>query len=185
MVMPFPATGSDMGERHEQNLPRRRRVGDRGDPHPTNVYWSYGAHNLSNQHGDHYVFNNQYGGASMSLCTGYNGVGCGARGAGNRELQPDAVQLGDPQPVAHSLPRDCTRNRERRWRTLASKASPTPGPWTDRPAHDVFRGHALRGASGDVVLVREPRCMRPSRGTRLESAGQAMALRGVAPAVAR
>ncbi|CAM5538342.1 MULTISPECIES: hypothetical protein [Streptomyces] len=46
------------------------------DPHPTNVYWSYGAHNLSNQYGDHYVFNNQYGGASMSLCTGYNGVGC-------------------------------------------------------------------------------------------------------------
>jgi hypothetical protein len=76
MVMPFPATGSDMRERHEQNLPRRRRVGDRGDPHPTNVYWSYGAHNLSNQYGDHYVFNNQYGGASMSLCTGYNGVGC-------------------------------------------------------------------------------------------------------------
>ncbi len=46
------------------------------DPHPTNVYWSYGAHNLSNQYGDHYVFNNQYGGAGMSLCTGYNGVGC-------------------------------------------------------------------------------------------------------------
>lgn len=41
------------------------------------VYWAYGAHNLSNQFGDHYVVNNQYGGAWVELCTGYNGTGRG------------------------------------------------------------------------------------------------------------
>ncbi|MFI8231137.1 hypothetical protein ACIGDI_20080 [Streptomyces sp. NPDC085900] len=46
---------------------------------PTNVYYSYGAHNLSNQFGNHYVLNNQYGGANATadLCTGYDGVDCG------------------------------------------------------------------------------------------------------------
>jgi hypothetical protein len=46
------------------------------NPHPTNVYYSYGAHNLSNQFGNHWVYNNQYGGASVSLCKGYNGTNC-------------------------------------------------------------------------------------------------------------
>jgi hypothetical protein len=45
--------------------------------HPTNIYYSYGAHNLSNQVGDHYVMNNQYGGnATLDLCLSYNGVDC-------------------------------------------------------------------------------------------------------------
>ncbi|MDJ0385170.1 hypothetical protein [Streptomyces sp. G-G2] len=44
--------------------------------HPSNVYYSYGAHNLSNQNGNHYVSNNQTGGASMRTCTGYDGQGC-------------------------------------------------------------------------------------------------------------
>lgn len=39
-------------------------------------YYSYGAHNLSNQYGVHRVFNNQYGGAIMRTCTGYSGTGC-------------------------------------------------------------------------------------------------------------
>lgn len=47
------------------------------NPHPSHVFWSYGAHNLSGQVGWHWVTNNQYGGASASLCTGYNGTGCG------------------------------------------------------------------------------------------------------------
>ncbi|MFB7788151.1 hypothetical protein ACFY0N_12165 [Streptomyces vinaceus] len=46
---------------------------------PTHIFTSYGAHNLSNQYGRHWVLNNQYGGASASLCTGYNGTGCGYR----------------------------------------------------------------------------------------------------------
>lgn len=49
------------------------------------IYWSYGAHNLSNQFGDHYVVNNQYGGAWVELCTGYNGTGDG-----------DAIIYGEP-----------------------------------------------------------------------------------------
>lgn len=44
--------------------------------HPSLTYYSYGAHNLSNQNGNHIVFNNQTGGATMRTCTGYNGTGC-------------------------------------------------------------------------------------------------------------
>ncbi|MEU3341313.1 hypothetical protein [Streptomyces sp. NPDC006668] len=45
---------------------------------PTNIYYSYGAHNLSNQFGNHYVLNNQYGSANATaqLCNGYNGADC-------------------------------------------------------------------------------------------------------------
>ena len=46
------------------------------NPHPTNVYYSYGAHNLSNQLGDHWILNNQTGGATVSVCNGYNGTNC-------------------------------------------------------------------------------------------------------------
>ncbi|MFI5979879.1 hypothetical protein ACIBEA_03265 [Streptomyces sp. NPDC051555] len=42
---------------------------------PSLTYYSYGAHNLSNQYGNHYIANNQTGGATMSTCTGYNGEG--------------------------------------------------------------------------------------------------------------
>jgi hypothetical protein len=42
--------------------------------HPSLFFYSYGAHNLSNQYGNHYVFNNQYGGASSTLNKGYNGA---------------------------------------------------------------------------------------------------------------
>uniref|UniRef100_A0AAU2JJJ7 Peptidase inhibitor family I36 n=1 Tax=Streptomyces sp. NBC_00049 TaxID=2903617 RepID=A0AAU2JJJ7_9ACTN len=44
---------------------------------PTHVFYSYGAHNLSNQVGNHWVLNNQYGGATANLCAQYNGGGCG------------------------------------------------------------------------------------------------------------
>jgi hypothetical protein len=43
---------------------------------PSDVFFSYGAHNLENQFGKHYVFNNQVEGASVRLCTGFNGTGC-------------------------------------------------------------------------------------------------------------
>ncbi|MFJ1586491.1 hypothetical protein ACIOC1_24615 [Streptomyces sp. NPDC088197] len=48
---------------------------DWGNDHPSFVYWSYGAHNLSNQYGWHDVLNNQSGGARARLWTGYNGTG--------------------------------------------------------------------------------------------------------------
>jgi hypothetical protein len=43
---------------------------------PSHFYYSYGAHNLSNQFGVKRIFNNQTGGATMRTCTGYNGQGC-------------------------------------------------------------------------------------------------------------
>ena len=44
---------------------------------PSLTYWSYGPHNLSNQYGTHRIFNNQYGGAEVEACFGYNGTGGG------------------------------------------------------------------------------------------------------------
>lgn len=43
---------------------------------PEHIYWSYGAHNLSNEYGVHRIYNNQTGGATMRTCTGFNGTGC-------------------------------------------------------------------------------------------------------------
>lgn len=44
-----------------------------GHPESGGVFWSRGAHNLSNQYGVHRVFNNQYGGWYATLNKGYNG----------------------------------------------------------------------------------------------------------------
>lgn len=46
--------------------------------HPTDIFYSYGAHNLSNQIGYHTVLNNQYGSANATaqLCWEYNGGNC-------------------------------------------------------------------------------------------------------------
>ncbi|MFC7304384.1 hypothetical protein ACFQVC_09200 [Streptomyces monticola] len=44
---------------------------------PSDIFYSYGAHNLSNQFGNHWVLNNQHSGATASLCTGSGGSGCG------------------------------------------------------------------------------------------------------------
>jgi hypothetical protein len=46
-----------------------------GHPEAGGVYFSYGAHNLRNQFGNHTIVNNQYGGARYVLCTGYGGSG--------------------------------------------------------------------------------------------------------------
>jgi hypothetical protein len=48
-----------------------QNAGWNGD-RPSLTYWSYGAHNLSNQYGTHRIFNNQYGGAEVEACFGYN-----------------------------------------------------------------------------------------------------------------
>ena len=51
--------------------------------HPSYMWYTYGAHNLSNQFGYHRFFNNQTGGAIARNCTGYNGTGCqGIQAAG-------------------------------------------------------------------------------------------------------
>ena len=42
--------------------------------HPSLFFYTYGAHNLSNQFGNHYIINNQTGGAWQWECYGYNGT---------------------------------------------------------------------------------------------------------------
>lgn len=69
-----------------------QNAGWNGD-RPSLTFYSYGAHNLSNQVGQHYVLNNQTGGATARTCTGYNGTGdCqGYLGAGyyvDKDLTP-------------------------------------------------------------------------------------------------
>ncbi|MFJ8888789.1 hypothetical protein ACIRJR_36075 [Streptomyces sp. NPDC102402] len=46
---------------------------------PEHKYYTYGAHNLVDETGTHRVFNNQTGGATVQLCTGYDGAGCGSK----------------------------------------------------------------------------------------------------------
>lgn len=54
-------------------------AGWNGDhPESSGFYYNYGYYNLSGQYGTHRVFNNQYGGATMRLCTNYGGTGCGS-----------------------------------------------------------------------------------------------------------
>ncbi|MFD7614022.1 hypothetical protein [Streptomyces sp. NPDC059828] len=60
---------------------------------PTHVFWSYGAHNLSNQFGNHWVLNNQTGGATAALCTGSNGAGCGGRIAAGHGVYADLTPI--------------------------------------------------------------------------------------------
>jgi hypothetical protein len=45
-----------------------------GHPEVGGLFYSYGAHNLSNQYGNHYIFNNQYGEALVTLDQRPNGV---------------------------------------------------------------------------------------------------------------
>lgn len=43
---------------------------------PSLKYYNYGTYQLSNQFGNHYVYNNQTGGAPIWLCTDWNGNTC-------------------------------------------------------------------------------------------------------------
>jgi hypothetical protein len=43
---------------------------------PSHRWYTYGAHNLSNQVGTKIVFNNQHSGAKIRMCFGYNGADC-------------------------------------------------------------------------------------------------------------
>lgn len=47
------------------------------DKNPEHSYWSYGVHPLHNEVGVHRLFNNQKGGATVSLCKGADGTNCG------------------------------------------------------------------------------------------------------------
>lgn len=41
-----------------------------------NIFYSYGAHNLSNVTGTRVIVNSQTGGAGFQICKGYNGADC-------------------------------------------------------------------------------------------------------------
>ncbi|MWA01714.1 hypothetical protein F8568_015290 [Actinomadura sp. LD22] len=74
---------------------------DPAGSNPTYVFKKYGAHNLRNQFGNHWVLNNQYGGATASLCKGANGVDCGrpiaAKTGVNANLTPiNSITLNRP-----------------------------------------------------------------------------------------
>jgi phospholipase A2-like protein len=64
-----------------------------GHPEPGGVYFSYGAHNLRNQLGNHTVVNNQYAGAVYRLCFGYGGSQCG------RLVPPGRTVTYDLSPI--------------------------------------------------------------------------------------
>ena len=70
------------GGRRQPRLRVRRRLRvsqNAGWNHdrPSASYWSYGPHNLSHQYGTHRIFNNQYGGARVEACYGFDGRGGG------------------------------------------------------------------------------------------------------------
>ena len=44
--------------------------------HPSQTFYYFGVYQLSNQYGNHYVLNDQVGGASFWLCTDWNGNDC-------------------------------------------------------------------------------------------------------------
>ncbi|KOG55072.1 MULTISPECIES: hypothetical protein [Streptomyces] len=70
---------------------------------PTHIFYAYGAHNLSNQFGNHWVLNNQYGGATANLCRGLGGQDCGGNIAAKTGVYADltpinSVRLNRPNP---------------------------------------------------------------------------------------
>jgi len=61
--------------------------------HPSDSYYSYGAHNLVNQFGTHRIFNNQTGGANMRNCTRTGGTGCPGHLAAGRYMDQDLAPI--------------------------------------------------------------------------------------------
>ncbi|MBW5486436.1 hypothetical protein [Streptomyces bambusae] len=60
---------------------------------PSHIFYSYGVHKIYNQFGNHWVLNNQYGGATASLCTGGGGTGCGGRIAEGTGVYADLTPI--------------------------------------------------------------------------------------------
>lgn len=61
--------------------------------HPEHVYWAYGAHGLTDEYGPHHIYNNQHSGATVQLCTGVGGTGCGPK------LPPGHHDVVDLTPI--------------------------------------------------------------------------------------
>lgn len=50
--------------------------GLKAGPERGEIFYSYGAHNLTNQYGKHVIVNNQYQGAGFRVCYSYGGRNC-------------------------------------------------------------------------------------------------------------
>ncbi|MER0449601.1 hypothetical protein ABR738_34505 [Streptomyces sp. Edi4] len=59
-----------------------------GDILSRNIFYSYGAHNLSNVTGNRVLVNSQTGGAGFEVCWGYNGVSCSGVSRDTGEYDP-------------------------------------------------------------------------------------------------
>jgi hypothetical protein len=60
---------------------------------PSHAFFSYGAHDLENQFGTHYIINNQVDGAKARTCTGFDGAGC------EGFMNPQTVLIKDLTPI--------------------------------------------------------------------------------------
>jgi len=81
-------------------------------------YYNYGTYNLQNEIGNHYIVNNQFGGAVVLLCTGSNGRNCSTSvvGGGTYNLTPiNSIVLAPANhnsalPTPPSAPPPCSRH---------------------------------------------------------------------------
>jgi hypothetical protein len=126
---------------------------------PQLKYVDYGAYNLSNMVGNHYVLNNQTGGASVGLCTQYGGASCSYHAqdwSGNVDLTPiNSVDVATAMPGASSVGGTISRSevytRMRDWylRKLSYDANDGSTQWDlgdtrhYRPDCSGFVGMAL------------------------------------------
>ena len=62
---------------------------------PSYAFYYYGAHNIYNQYGNHWVYNHQTGGAQVIFCAGADGTGSAIDGIDT----PDYSHLWDLTPV--------------------------------------------------------------------------------------
>lgn len=67
-------------------------AGWNGD-HPSQMWYYYGTYQLSNQFGNHYIYNNQTGGAPFWLCTDWNGNTCPLYVAAGTSAQTDFTPI--------------------------------------------------------------------------------------------
>ncbi len=73
-------------------------AGWNGD-HPSQTWYSYGTYQLSNQYGNHYIYNNQTGGAPFWLCTDWKGNTCPSYVAAGAAAQTDFTPINSVKLV--------------------------------------------------------------------------------------
>ena len=74
-------------------------AGWNGD-HPSLMWYHYGTYQLSNQYGNHYIYNNQTGGAPFWLCTDWHGYTCPWYVAAGNAAQTDFTPINSVKLVS-------------------------------------------------------------------------------------